>query len=147
MWNQVECLPSRGIRKRRLEPERQVRDVSCQRRHLQRSLYITLCDDGRNELQAEIRRNSARGPHRAQGTGQLDRPRNGMCTFTYMNLGGRETVRRNVSRVSRPSAEFQLSGVMPWLSTTAPRRGPEGFCRMIIPGRFGYWTGYVPLPS
>jgi len=64
-------------RNRRLGPKRRVQDVvSRQRRRLQRSVYITPRETGRNELQHVVRCNPACGPHGAQGTGRLDRLQN-----------------------------------------------------------------------
>jgi len=62
---------------RRSEPKRKLSNVvSCQCRHLQRSVYVTPREDRRNELQTDVRYNPARGPHGTQGTGRLDRLQN-----------------------------------------------------------------------
>ena len=82
-WKDVEpgrvfSFPSylvpKSAQSQKKNKKRQVRNiVSRQGRHLQRPIHTTLLDNAGKELQAEIRRDSARRPHRTQGTGRLDR--------------------------------------------------------------------------
>jgi len=99
-----------------LEPKRQVRNVVLyQGRYLQCPVYITTQGIGSDGLSTEIHRNSTRGPHRAEGTGQLDRLPNRTWYLVQSartpshpisicaNPGDREKVCSSAFRVSHPS--------------------------------------------
>ena len=66
--------------KKRLERKRQIRDVVPHPgRPLQRPVYKKGWGRRKSGLRTEVQRSPTRGPHRAEGTGLLDRLRN--CTW------------------------------------------------------------------